>query len=69
MELYNLQEGYIIEKLIDLLVLKIIKIIASVYQTGGDYFLCDLLPSVYPSSKQVKSKPNTNRLPNRAAPN
>lgn len=38
---------------------ELIKIIASVYQTGGDYFLCDLLPSVYPSSKQVKPKPNT----------
>lgn len=40
-------------------VYELIKIIASVYQTGGDYFLCDLLPSVYPSSKQVKPKPNT----------
>lgn len=44
-------------------VYELIKIIASVYQTGGDYFLCDLLPSVYPSSKQVKPKPNTAMRP------
>lgn len=38
---------------------EMIKIIASVYQTGGDYFFRDLLPSVYPSPKQVKPKLKT----------
>lgn len=42
-----------------------IKIIASVYQTGGDYFFRDLLPSVYPSPKQVKPKLKTAMRPSR----
>ena len=44
-------------------VYELIKIIASVYQTGGDYFFRDLLPSVYPSPKQVKPKLKTAMRP------
>ena len=46
-------------------VYELIKIIASVYQTGGDYFFRDLLPSVYPSPKQVKPKLKTAMRPPR----
>ena len=44
---------------------EMIKIIALVYQTGGDYFFRDLLPSVYPSPKQVKPKLKTAMRPSR----